>query len=78
MAAADSELAVLVLQVVDLCGDGGRVAVRQLEVINMPANGHLCAVDDLVGNTGVIGIHLEASTNQVSEELAVEEQSRFN
>ena len=48
------------------------------KVVDMPANSHLLAMYDFVGNAWVVRINLESKRKEVSNKLAIEQQSTFH
>ena len=49
--------------------DNHRVLVSKKELINMPTHSQQFAIDDLIGNTQIIGVDHETNRGEVSDKL---------
>jgi hypothetical protein len=47
------------------------------EVIDMPAYGDLLAIDDFVGNTGIVGIDFKAEGRKISNQFTINRSALF-
>ena len=52
------------------CDDIG-VIMSYEQIINMPANSHLFAVNDLVGNARIVGIYFKTNRSKIGDQLPI-------
>ncbi len=56
---------------VEKCSNNIGVNMAYKEFIDVPAYGDLLAIDDFVGNAGIVGIDFEAEGRKISNQLTI-------
>ena len=62
---------VLLCKPVEKCGNNIGVDMADKEAINVPAYGDLLAIDDFVGDTGIVGIDFESEGSKISNQFTI-------